>query len=94
MEKSKQIFEPTQWKSSVLFLLNVNTSISRSEEDYPGGLVVKNLLASAGDMGSIPGLGRCHIPRGKRGHGSEKPAYCHKEEPTAMKTQGSQKKIK
>ena len=25
---------------------------------FPGGLVVKNLLANAGDMGSIPGSGR------------------------------------
>jgi len=25
---------------------------------FPGGLVVKNLLASAGDTGLIPGLGR------------------------------------
>ena len=63
----------------VLFLLDVNTSISRSEEDFPGGPVVKNPPANAGDMGSIPGLGRCHIPWGKRSRHSEKPAYCHKE---------------
>ena len=25
---------------------------------FPGGLVVKNLLANAGDKGQIPGLGR------------------------------------
>ena len=25
---------------------------------FPGGSVVKNLLANAGDVGSIPGLGR------------------------------------
>ena len=25
--------------------------------DFPGGLVVKNLPANAGDMGSIPGQG-------------------------------------
>ena len=29
--------------------------------DFPGGLVVKNLPANAGDMGSIPGLGRFHV---------------------------------
>jgi len=28
----------------------------------PGGSVVKNLLATAGDTGLIPGLGRSHIP--------------------------------
>ena len=29
---------------------------------FPGGSVVKNLPASAGDTGSIPGPGRCHMP--------------------------------
>ena len=33
---------------------------------FPGALVVKNLLANAGDAGSIPGLGRS--PGG--GHGN------------------------
>ena len=32
-------------------------------QDFPGGTVVKNLPASAGDRGSIPGLGRSHMPR-------------------------------
>ena len=31
--------------------------------DLPGGVVVKNLPANAGDMGSSPGLGRSHMPR-------------------------------
>ena len=30
---------------------------------FPGGAVVKNPLAEAGDMGSIPGPGRPHMPR-------------------------------
>ena len=29
-------------------------------QDFPGGLVVKNPPASAGDTGLIPGLGRFH----------------------------------
>ena len=29
----------------------------------PGGSVVKNLPANAGDTGSSPGLGRSHMPR-------------------------------
>ena len=29
--------------------------------DFPGGAVVKNLPANAGDTGSIPGLGRSHM---------------------------------
>ena len=32
-------------------------------EDFPGGAVVKNLPANAGDTGSSPGLGRSHIPQ-------------------------------
>ena len=30
--------------------------------DFPGGAVVKNPPASAGDMGLSPGLGRSHMP--------------------------------
>ena len=30
--------------------------------DVPGGSVVKNPLANAGDTGSIPGPGRAHLP--------------------------------
>ena len=32
--------------------------------DFPGGPVVKSLPASAGDMDSIPGPGRSHMPQG------------------------------
>ena len=32
--------------------------------DFLGGTAGKNLPASAGDMGSIPGLGRFHMPWG------------------------------
>ena len=31
--------------------------------NFPGGAVVKNLPANAGDTGSIPGPGRSHMPR-------------------------------
>ena len=31
--------------------------------DFPGGTVVKNPPANAGDTGSIPGLGRFHVPQ-------------------------------
>ena len=30
---------------------------------FPGGAVVKNPPADAGDTGSSPGLGRSHMPR-------------------------------
>ena len=31
--------------------------------DFPGGTVVKNLPANAGDTGSSPGPGRSHMPQ-------------------------------
>ena len=34
-----------------------------SASDFPGGAVVKNPPANAGDMGSSPGPGRSHMPR-------------------------------
>ena len=33
------------------------------ERGFPGGAVVKNPPANAGDMGSVPGLGRSHMPQ-------------------------------
>ena len=36
---------------------------TRDNRDFPGGSVVKNPPANAGDMGSILGLGRSHMPR-------------------------------
>ena len=32
-------------------------------EGFPGGAVVENLPANAGETGSSPGLGRSHMPR-------------------------------
>ena len=34
---------------------------------FPGGAVVENLPANAGDTGSSPGLGRSHMPRSNWG---------------------------
>ena len=34
-----------------------------NQEGFPGGAVVENLPANAGDAGSSPGLGRSHMPR-------------------------------
>ena len=36
--------------------------------DFPGGTVVKNPPAIAGDTGSIPGLGRSHMPWSNLAH--------------------------
>ena len=38
-------------------------SFKNSEKDFPGGTVVKNPPANAGDTGSSPGPGRSHMPR-------------------------------
>ena len=35
--------------------------IKKDEQDFPGGTVVKNPPANAGDMGLIPGPGRSHV---------------------------------
>ena len=37
--------------------------IKTTMRGFPGGAVVKNLPANAGDMGSSPGLGISHMPR-------------------------------
>ena len=36
-----------------------------NQEDFPSGPEVKNSPASAGDMGSISGPERSHVPQGK-----------------------------
>ena len=44
---------------------NKQTSVKTDQEKregFPGGAVVENLPASAGDSGSSPGLGRSHMP--------------------------------
>ena len=38
----------------------LNAEVQKSHEDFPGGSVVKNLPANAGDTGSILDLGRSH----------------------------------
>ena len=46
--------------------INTNAIIflgQRSFSGFPGGAVVENLPANAGDAGSSPGLGRSHVPR-------------------------------
>jgi len=41
--------------------LNIKIN-NNSSGDSPGGPVVKNSPATAGDTGSLPGLGRFHLP--------------------------------
>ena len=37
--------------------------LKNNREDLPGGAIVKNPPANAGDMGSSPGPGRPHMPQ-------------------------------
>ena len=56
---SKPVF-----KSTVHYQLLKLSSIKKNEcRDFLGDAVVKNLPSNAGDMGSIPGPGRSHMPR-------------------------------
>ena len=41
----------------------LNAPIKRQSRGFPGGTVVKNPPADAGDTGSSPGLGRSHMPQ-------------------------------
>ena len=46
-------------------MLKINFVLLKQDSwDFPGGAVVKNPPANAGDMGSIPGPGRSHMPQG------------------------------
>ena len=45
------------------FLLLSAKSYKNKRWGFPGGAVVENLPANAGDVGSSPGLGGSHMPR-------------------------------
>ena len=45
------------------FLEMLTLFYKRDSRDFPGGAVVKNPPANAGDTGSSPGPGRSHMPR-------------------------------
>ena len=54
----------SMWKILVKEIsLDEKASLKVKVEGFPGGAVVKNLPANAGDTGSSPGLGRSHMPR-------------------------------
>ena len=46
------------------------------EQGFPGGAVVENLPANAGDTGSSPGLGRSHMPRSSWAHEPQLLSLC------------------
>ena len=57
----KKIFHANgnQKKAGVAILISDKIDF----KGFPGGAVVENLPADAGDTGSSPGLGRSHMPR-------------------------------
>ena len=48
-------------EENLLFMWNIEIEVVTL--GFPGGAVVENLPANAGDAGSSPGLGRSHMPR-------------------------------
>ena len=46
------------------------------DRGFPGGAVVENLPANAGDIGSSPGLGRSHMPRSNCAHEPQLLSLC------------------
>ena len=49
-------------KMQHLFMIKTLNKVGK-KGDFPGGAVVKNPPANAGDMGSSPAPGRSHMPR-------------------------------
>ena len=45
-------------------------------KDFPGGSVVKNPPANAGDTGLSPGPGRSHMPRSNLAHAPQLLSLC------------------
>ena len=48
---------------SIFFFLKKKKQQKEQKEDLPGGPVVKNPPANAGDTGMAPGPGRSHMPQ-------------------------------
>ena len=55
----------TKTQSNLKYINKINI-LKNINMDFPGGSVVKNLPANAGDTGSIPGPGRSHMPRSNK----------------------------
>ena len=55
----------TNEKKSCIVFMTISWKVSKmlNQWGFPGGAVVENLPASAGDTGSSPGLGGSHMPR-------------------------------
>ena len=53
----------TKRKTCSALSVNHKVPYKTDNSGFPGGAVVENLPANAGDTGSSPGLGRSHMPR-------------------------------
>ena len=52
----------TMYKVEIIYFKKINvTTLKDLFGDFPGGTVVENLPANAGDTGSSPGPGRSHM---------------------------------
>ena len=60
---SKGVYWFKENVANFCFLGGKNTSQEVENRGFPGGAVVENLPANAGDTGSSPGLGGSHMPR-------------------------------
>ena len=52
--------------SSISFLHGITIFLKSELKDFPGGSVVQNPPANAGDTGSIPDPGRSHMLQGNQ----------------------------
>ena len=62
-EQSMSHKPPKRWNEK-----RENNINNQGERGFPGGSVVKNLSADAGNRGSIPDLGRSHMPQSNQAH--------------------------
>ena len=53
---------PTQRRKGLALICPSLNGYKKQVEGFPGGAVVKNPPANAGDTGSIPSPGRSHMP--------------------------------
>ena len=51
------------WRATVHGVTKSHTQLKRLSTTMPGSPIYKNLPANPGDMGSIPGPGRFHVPQ-------------------------------
>ena len=56
-------FLDSQFHSKMFFVRQIRFLIRNIFKGFPGGAVVKNPSANAGDAGLSPGPGRSHMPR-------------------------------